>query len=162
MAEEFWFPKGMDAAAALSLYLYLQQLYDSGTAHTPDSLAVFLSADTAQNACLHSSCCIRSPFLCGRCLCVGHGTFFRTYNREFNCQITLFFVYAVVHQYLSAKVPNRLFDAVCLDAATLQQQLNFKPSPAWRTLTVVLLWCDSVLYQYAVLHYCSVLYCTVR
>ena len=45
-AAEFCFPKGRDAAAALSLYLDLQQLYVSGTAHTPDVVSLCSSHQT--------------------------------------------------------------------------------------------------------------------
>ena len=44
--------------------LYLQQLYDAGTAHTLDCLAV-LARGTAHTACFHLSGCTRSSFLCG-------------------------------------------------------------------------------------------------
>ena len=45
-AVEFCFPKGRDAATALSLYWYLQQLYDSGTDHTPDTVSLCSSHQT--------------------------------------------------------------------------------------------------------------------
>ena len=71
-AVEFCFPKGRDAVAALSLYYYFQQLYDSGTAHTAHSVSLCSSSDTAQNVCLHLSGSIRRSFHCGVHLCVEH------------------------------------------------------------------------------------------
>ena len=136
-----------------------------GHAHTPDNLAVLLSPDTAQNACHYSSCCIRSSFLCVMCLYVGHGTLFRMYNRAFNCLITMFFVIAVVHQYLSAKVPNRLFDAVAWTqqrnnssrTSSLPRRDGHEPSFCFG----VTLCCTKILYWCIVL-YCTVMYCAAR
>ena len=59
------FSRREDAPVTLSLmYLYLQQLYDSGTAHTPDCLAVLLARGAAHTAYPRLSGCARSSLFC--------------------------------------------------------------------------------------------------
>ena len=87
----------------MSPYLYLQQLYDSGTAHTPDSVSLCSSHQTRPR--MPASVCLAAlevpSFVVSIYLCVGHGLVERS-RVEFvsQCKGILLQVWVCTYLYL--------------------------------------------------------------
>lgn len=131
-AADFCFPKGRGAAAALSLYLYLQQLYDSASTHTPDTVSLCSSHQIRPR--MPASVCLAAlvvpSFVVGICVSgmISWNALQDTQPRRIQNDIFVCALLLCTIIYL-LQVPNQLLHAVYLDAVTVKQQLHFKHSP---------------------------------